>query len=167
MCGEGCHAPQRNDSQKNIGSASREKYFLMTIIYLVRHGEYENPKYTFPGRSPEGFPLSERGRGQVNRLASYFSGKPIAALYSSPILRCKQSAEILSERVHLPIVFDDRLLEVRTMADGVPMRLFDADPVRSYRPELLIKGAESMTELTDRMVAFMEEKRKKHNTQAG
>ena len=48
------------------------------------------------------------------------------------------------------------------MADGVSMNLFDADPVRSYRPEFLAKGAESMTELSDRMVTFVEEKRKEY-----
>ena len=74
----------------------------MTTIYLVRHGEYENPDYLFPGRS-SGFPLSARGREQVCKLADYFVKKPIAALFSSPLLRTMQSAEIISRTIHVPI----------------------------------------------------------------
>lgn len=135
----------------------------MTTIYLVRHGEYENPDYLFPGRSRVGFPLSERGRAQVQTLAGYFSGKPIAALYSSSIVRCRQTAEILSKKLHLPIRFDDRLLEVKTLAEGVSMRQFDeTNGALSYTPAYQAKGAESMQALSDRMVSFVEEKRTEH-----
>ena len=135
----------------------------MTIIYLVRHGEYENPKYTFPGRSPEGFPLSDRGRKQAQALATYFANKPVTALYSSPIPRCRETAEILSRSVHLPVVVDDRLIEVRTMAEGVSMRVFDeTNGELSYTPEYLAKGAETMEELASRMSGFIKEKRQEH-----
>lgn len=130
-------------------------------MYLVRHGEYENPDYLFPGRSRTGFGLSSRGREQVKNLARYFSDTSIAALYSSPILRCKQTAEIVVD--NLPIVFDDRLLEVKTNLEGISMTQFDeTNGELSYAPEYQAKGAESTQALSDRMVAFVEEKRKEH-----
>lgn len=139
----------------------------MTTIYLVRHGEYENPDYVFPGRSLTGFPLSTRGKKQVKQLAAYFSGKPTVALYSSPVPRCKQTAEILSQALKLPVNHDDQLLEVRTMAEGMSMTLFDeTNGELSYTPKYQAKGAESMQALADRMVGFVEEKRKEHEGKA-
>ncbi len=135
---------------------------MKITIYLVRHGEYENPDYLFPGRL-SGFPLSEKGREQVEKLAVYFKKKPIAAFYSSPLLRCKQTSEILRKELKLPIIFDDRLLEVVTMAEGVSMKLFDeTNGELSYTPEYRNKGAESMGELASRMHSFVEEKRKEY-----
>jgi len=135
----------------------------MTTIYLVRHGEYENPDYVFPCRLP-GFGLSVRGRAQVRQLAaSYFANKPVVALYSSPLLRTKQTAQILAETLHLSIMFDDRLLEVTTHADGVPMKLFDeTNGGLSYTPEYQAKGAESIEDLIIRMDNFIQEKVRKH-----
>lgn len=134
----------------------------MTTIYLVRHGEYENPGYLFPGRLPE-FPLSERGRSQVQQLGQYFVTKHISALYSSPLLRTRQTAEIIADEIGVPVVFDDRLLEVRTMAEGISMNRFDeVNGGLSYTPEYHAKGAESLEQLTRRMVGFIEEKLIQH-----
>lgn len=130
----------------------------MTTIYLIRHGEYVNPDYMFPGRG-QGYPLSEKGKEQVKSLAHYFEAKSIAAIYSSSLLRTKQTAEILSIELHVPVLFDDRLLEVRTMLDGVSMQLFDdTNGELSYLPKNLAKGAETMEDLATRMAGFIEEK---------
>lgn len=136
--------------------------FMKTTLYLVRHGEYENPDYLFPGRSVTGYPLSQLGREQVKRLANYFVDKTIVALYSSPILRCKQTAEILFETLRTPVVYDDRLMEVRTMGEGISMNRFDENPTLSYAPHYHAMGAESMEEVAERMYGFIEEKRKAH-----
>lgn len=134
----------------------------MTTIYLVRHGEYANPEYVFPGRLP-GFPLTPNGRKQVEALTPYFRTKPIAALYSSPLLRTRETAEILGQAVDLPVRFDDRLLEVVTKAEGVPMSLFDkTNGELSYTPEYRQKGAESIGELADRVAGCIEETRQKY-----
>ncbi len=134
----------------------------MTTLYLVRHGEYDNPGYMYPGRSP-GYPLSSRGREQVELLAPYFRDKHVGAIYSSPLLRTRETAEILSSALHLPVQFDDRLLEVLTHAEGASMNLFDAtNGELSYTPKYLSRGAESMGELAERMAGFIEEKRREY-----
>lgn len=134
----------------------------MTTIYIVRHGEYENPQYLYPGSLP-GYPLSERGKAQVESLGVFLQGKSITLIYASPVLRTKQTAEILSSALSLPVTYDDRLLEVHTWLDGVPMKQFDdTNGELSYMPENLKKGAESMGEVADRMYGFIEEKRKQH-----
>lgn len=138
----------------------------MTTLYIVRHGEYENPKYLFPGMLPE-FPLSARGREQVQKTALYFADKSVSAVYSSPALRTKQTALILGSSLHLPVIFDDRLREVKTGLDGTAMAQFDdTNGELSYLPEYQAKGAESMEELASRMAGFIEEKRREHEGKA-
>lgn len=134
----------------------------MTSIYLIRHGAYENPDYLFPG-SLAGFPLSPAGRKQVEKLATYFVGKPIAAIFASPIQRTRETAEIIAGILKLPITFDDRLMEVRTMLEGTSMAQFDqTNGELSYLPDALAKGAESMEALADRLVGFIEDMRKQY-----
>ena len=135
----------------------------MTTIYLVRHGEYENPEYLFPGRLLTGFPLTEKGREQVENLSGYFKDKVVVALYSSPVLRTRQTAEILSSKLKIPIQVDDRLLEVKTTLEGESMQMFDdAEGGVSYQPDLHERGAESVEEVSGRLSGFIEEKRKEH-----
>ncbi len=134
----------------------------MTTIYLVRHGEYENPEYVFP-TSTSGFPLSGNGRSQVMALIPYFTGKPIVSLYSSPILRARQTAEILANALSLPVVPDDRLMEVKTTLEGVSMKLFDDTKGElSYLPKYTAKGAETMETLSDRVWSALEDFRTRH-----
>ena len=134
----------------------------MTTIYFVRHGAYENPDYIFP-HSEKGFPLSEEGKRQVKKLGAYFFDKQITAIFSSPILRTRQTAEILGSALHLPVVTDARLREVRTNLEGISMKKFDdTNGELSYLPENLATGAETMEALASRIYGFVEEKRKEY-----
>lgn len=83
----------------------------MHTLYLLRHGDYENPRHVLPSRLP-GFPLSALGRQQIQKAARYLKDRQIKEIYASPILRTKQSARIVSEALGLPVVFSKSLLEV-------------------------------------------------------
>ncbi len=134
----------------------------MTTLYLFRHGEYENPGYVFP-TSDSGFPLSGNGRSQVTEKIPYFTGKSIVSLYSSPVLRTRQTAEILANALRLPIQLDDRLTEVKTTLEGVSMKLFDDTKGElSYLPQYTAKGAETMQALSERVWSALEDFRARH-----
>jgi len=122
----------------------------MTTVYLLRHGEYENPRYLFPGRDP-GYPLSVTGREQVERTTAKLAFGKIAALYASPLLRTKQTADILAKKLDLPVIYDDRLLEVRTGMENTPMKEFDAIGGNVYTPEFARKGVEQPEAIAARM----------------
>ena len=78
----------------------------------MRHGEYENPDKLMPGRS-EGFPLSEKGIIETRAAGVFLKDKKIARVFSSPLLRTKQTAEIIAREIGVVgIQFDDRLLEL-------------------------------------------------------
>lgn len=118
------------------------------IIYFVRHGEVENPEGIKYGRLP-GFPLTQKGIAEINETAEKLRGVGIEIIYSSPLLRTKQSAEIISEKLKLPTIYDDRLLE------------HDHGKYTGVKTEEYVKmeywrsGAETLEKCGDRVIDFL------------
>jgi len=74
-----------------------------TQVFLIRHGETEsNVEGRFRGRA--NIPLSKNGFVQASELANSLSETKIDVIYSSPLLRAKQTAEKLAITKNLPIV---------------------------------------------------------------
>ncbi len=67
----------------------------MTMVFLIRHGLTDQTGARLYGRTP-GLHLSERGREQAQRLAERLSGVRLAAVYSSPLERCIETATPLA-----------------------------------------------------------------------
>lgn len=65
-----------------------------TTIFFVRHGEVYNPKDIVYLRLPR-MRLSERGVQEVEVTAKFLRREPIRLIYSSPMLRARQTARIL------------------------------------------------------------------------
>jgi broad specificity phosphatase PhoE len=107
-------------------------WLVMNTVYFLRHGTPVNPSDLVKGWLP-GFPLSEVGRKQSHLAAQFLLKKSIIAIYSSPLLRCRQSAKILKE--YFPkarLCFSKLLLEWATEVAGQPER-----PYRNlYFPQL-------------------------------
>lgn len=120
----------------------------MITIYLVRHGDYANPRGIIPGRLP--VELSALGHQQVAKLHTYFKDKNINKIYSSAVLRCKQTAQGISQN-QIPIEYDARLLETLSSYQGY----WEIDWMQFFniRQEL---GGESNLEIQSRMVHFFE-----------
>jgi len=80
-------------------------------FFLVRHGETEwNRLGRFQGQSD--ITLNARGLAQARDTARAAVGWRPSALYASPLVRTRQLAEEVSERVGLPIIPDARLMEL-------------------------------------------------------
>jgi broad specificity phosphatase PhoE len=120
----------------------------MITIYLVRHGEYANPKNILPGRLP--VELNSEGKAQVQRARDYLADKNIAKIFSSPVRRCEQSAEILSDG-SIEIVYDLRLAETLTIAQGED---FKGEWIRPSYNRVDKLGGESMQDVQVRMADF-------------
>ena len=66
-------------------------------LYFIRHGESEaNVLHEISNRGAK-HGLTEKGRAQVAALAQKLGAIPFVKLYSSPLLRAIQTAEILSQ----------------------------------------------------------------------
>jgi broad specificity phosphatase PhoE len=67
----------------------------MTRLILIRHGETEwNETKRFQGISD--IPLSPKGAAQASALARSLAGERLAAIYTSPLSRARQTAECLA-----------------------------------------------------------------------
>jgi broad specificity phosphatase PhoE len=80
------------------------------VIFLARHGETPyNAERRFQGQGD--VPLNERGIEQARELAQAARAEPFVALYASPVLRARQTAEIVAEAIGLEPRFDARFAE--------------------------------------------------------
>lgn len=85
----------------------------MSTVLLVRHGLTAATGPVLTGWTP-GVALDERGRSQVTALATRLATVPLAAVVSSPLERCRETAAALVEgRPDVPVSTDDRLGEYR------------------------------------------------------
>lgn len=81
-------------------------------VILVRHGQTEwNRLGIFQGRSD--IPLNAQGKAEARALADSLRHEPIAAIYSSPLTRARQTARII-QRFHprVSLVEDGGLVEM-------------------------------------------------------
>ena len=95
-------------------------------ISLVRHGHVHNPRAVFYGRLP-GFGLDAQGRQEALRAGRALRAKNLAAVFSSPLLRARQTArELLACSGAQPLRISRLLTEVYTAFDGRPSAEVDA-----------------------------------------
>jgi len=93
---------------------------MPTIIHFVRHGEVDNPSEIYYGRLPN-FHLSAQGREQAKSASNALKEYPIAAIYSSPMERAIETAEIIAGQLNLTCQISDLLNEVHSPFDGEPI----------------------------------------------
>src|SRR4030088_1665762 len=82
----------------------------MTELLLVRHGETDwNAEGKLQGHTDR--PLNDYGRRQAQALAERRAGDSIDAVYASDLSRARETAEILGEKLGLPVLVDPDLRE--------------------------------------------------------
>ena len=134
-------------------------------LYLIRHGATDNNRARPPrlqGRRTDPA-LSDEGRKQAEAVATLLAGQPIDAVYSSPLLRARQTAEPIARPHGLSVETVDDLVEVDVgLWEGQPWdqieqidpeayRLFAADA--SVHPYL---GGENLTTVQNRAVPALQ-----------
>ncbi len=131
-------------------------------LYLVRHGEAEHNVKRLCSSFPEKveYPLTEKGREQVRAAAKILSEKTPDAIISSPMLRTKQTSEIIAEATGLVSLFDDRLRETGFgIFDGKPFATFlekYKDPVSRISPDSN-DGVEGYIDMRQRLTTFLDD----------
>jgi len=93
-----------------------------TVVHLLRHGEVHNPSGVLYGRLP-GYHLSATGLQMAAAAADFFAGRPVVALFASPLERAQETARPVAERLGLEIVTDDRLIESANVLEGKSVTL--------------------------------------------
>jgi broad specificity phosphatase PhoE len=137
----------------------------MTVFHLLRHGERTEARVC-AGRMP-GIGLTERGRAEIAAAAERLAAEDIAAVYSSPLQRTRETAEIVAARLGLPIEFHDDLIELDFGEwTGATFDSIRADPRwqawRLHRSLARIPGGESMRQVQRRIVEALMEIGERH-----
>src|SRR4051794_27926790 len=87
----------------------------MSTLVLVRHGLTALTRATLVGRTP-GIHLDERGQKQAAAVAERLAVLPVAAIVSSPLERCVDTAEYIQAAQsaagrELELQLEDSLIE--------------------------------------------------------
>jgi probable phosphoglycerate mutase len=137
----------------------------VTTVLLVRHGLTATTGQLLTGWTP-GISLDERGRAQAKALAERLAPVPLAAVVTSPLVRCQQTAEaIAAARGDRPgPVTDDRVGECR-YGDwtGKSLKELEKDPlwpvVQAHPSAVRFPGpeGESMLDMQHRAVSAVRE----------
>ncbi|HHY55387.1 MAG TPA: MSMEG_4193 family putative phosphomutase [Chloroflexi bacterium] len=141
-----------------------------TIVLLIRHGENEYvATHRLAGRTA-GVHLNDKGRAQADQLVSYLADQPLAAIYSSPLVRCIETATPLAQARSLPLIEDSAFLEVDYGAwQGADLRelakLEDWRKVQQTPSTFRFPGGESLREVQHRAVTGVEAVRHQHPNQ--
>lgn len=134
-------------------------------LYFVRHGESEaNLLRVFSNRGLR-HGLTDKGRQQALALAHNLKAIPVAKLFSSPLLRAAQTAEILSEELCVPYETTDALREydcgvLEGKSDSASWQLYYEvfrDWIEHAHWERRIEEGESFLDIRDRFVPFIEQ----------
>ena len=108
------------------------------------------------------FRITEHGRNQAAQLGAFLSKQPIKALYVSPLLRARQTAQAVGKATDLKARIDSSLIEVHTSYDGVP--LAQVGDFNFYEP-LGAPGDETIEMIRDRILKFVQHRVGQHNGQ--
>jgi ribonuclease H / adenosylcobalamin/alpha-ribazole phosphatase len=84
---------------------------VTTLIHLLRHGQTEHtPERRFSGSSD--LPLSELGRAEARAAAKHLADRGIDVVVSSPLQRCRETAQAAADVLGLPVEIDEDLREL-------------------------------------------------------
>lgn len=135
---------------------------MKTIIYFVRHGKVYNPANILYGRLP-GYGLQKEGKQQIEQTARFLAKEQVDLLYTSPLLRAKQTADIINQKLKLSkMYFSKNILEINTSLQGSSMAYVESLHFDAFAaPGRDIKG-ETIEEALKRMDKFVHTIIKKH-----
>ena len=133
----------------------------MPKLYLARHGQTAyNLERRFQGHLP--VPLDEVGRAQAKELAGRAAGHGFAALWCSPLLRARETADAVAARLGLQPREDARLMETDA-GDWTDMSFVEVraqapehfDAFAAADPDFAFPGGESFAQQDIRVAAAL------------
>lgn len=119
-------------------------------LLLIRHGL---PVRIITADGVADPPLSDAGVDQARRLAQYLTDEHIDAIWSSPLRRAAETAEVIAAQTGLTVSYADGLAESdRGSASYIPMEELRADNDERWR--MVIERMRSRAACDDAELAF-------------
>ncbi len=101
---------------------------MTTTVFLVRHAAHELIGRVLCGRMP-GVRLGAEGRRQAERIAERLAREAVAALYTSPLERARETAAPIAERLGLQPQTSEAITDVDYGEwSGMSFEALDSDP---------------------------------------
>jgi probable phosphoglycerate mutase len=142
-----------------------------THLILIRHGETKwNAEGRWQGQAD--IPLNPRGMRQAKEMAKSLADRHLDAIYSSDLLRARQTAEQLARVSGQTVHYDRRLREIdQGLWEGMLLNEIQSgyasllerrrsDPWKAAPP-----GGETISQVHDRVIECVEEILKNHSDQ--
>ena len=142
----------------------------MPLVIFMRHGQAENNiSRTLVGRHIESH-LTDQGRQQVVDAAKQLKTIPIDKIYTSPVIRAKETAQIVGDNLGMNYDVDERLYEIElgklvgmnyeevtTKYGDLFMRFYS-----EHDPVLDSFGVEPFSAVKQRVKSLLDDALKKH-----
>jgi broad specificity phosphatase PhoE len=120
----------------------------MALVYLIQHGD----KQQLPGDPG----LTATGRHQAALTGRWLRNAGLRALYSSPLRRARETADLIAAVTGLPVQLDARLRERMNWDGSCSDEEFLAEWARAARDrDFVPHGGESSRQAWDRLLAFV------------
>lgn len=141
----------------------------MSKVYIVRHGEsvWNVEQRLQGGLDPA---LSEAGYWQAARVARALEGLGVAAVYSSPLRRARETAQVIADALGVPLRVHGDLREIGMGEwEGLPFHELLDRHGEAYRAwiaapaDRVPPGGEPMAAFVDRVMTVLEEVREKNS----
>lgn len=141
----------------------QEKKQTEGALYIMRHGRTDwNERHKLQGRTD--IPLNTEGRRMAEEARKTYLDIPLDCCFSSPLVRARETAEIVLRGRDVPIETDERLREM-SFGDYEGIENSFDDPecpinVLFLHPEAYtasVGGAETFEELFRRTGSFLQE----------
>lgn len=142
----------------------------MTEFWLIRHGQTDwNLLGRWQGQSPDAPGLNDTGCAQALAILDLLPRADFSAIYSSNLLRARQTAELIAEPLGLTVTLDPRLREINLGAwEGMLFSDIEAqypheleerkqNPLHARTP-----NGESPREVAERVITAVDEIARKH-----
>lgn len=85
---------------------------MKKMFYIFRHGQ---SSYNLVGRTQgqtNDSVLTEKGCQQAAEVGEHLKDKNIEVILCSPLVRARQTAELANQTLNVPIIYDNRFIEV-------------------------------------------------------
>lgn len=135
---------------------------IIDMLYIMRHGKTDwNEVHKMQGSTD--IPLNDEGRSMAKKASQECSRINFDICYCSPLSRAKETAKLVLEGRDVPIIYDDRLVEMKFgIYEGVQNAAKEENsPIRTFfkKPEEYkgVEGGESFEDLFNRTGEFLEE----------
>jgi len=124
-------------------------------IYVIRHGQTDwNAQKRIQGRSDN--LLNHVGKKHVEEAAATLP-EQIDIIFSSPLKRALETAEIINRRYCVDILIDERLIERNFgVYEGNPMDSLDLDSLRRWTDNTPIVNGETIRDVAKRVFEFLD-----------